>query len=195
MVSIKYSKLSWAPPSVFSKLLVPIQTERGMLQPFPRRLPDNPEWSIYYVVGESQAVLRTIGINFMNMLKYTFCQTKRVKIHFCAQKRALVSSQYRNGMCGETGWRVTGGNPIFMCSRAVRSILHRHHQSHHHQSHRPYPSRATITNRLIHIDCGAGFAGPKSTVSGRLRPPPTVDLSIDVDQPVRYGGAAWIWTV
>ena len=56
----------------------------------------------------------------------------------------------------------------------------------------------TITNRLIHIDCGAGFAGPKSTVGGGLRPPPTVDLSIDVDQPVRYGGrgldmcGAWI---
>ena len=39
----------------------------------------------------------------------------------------------------------------------------------------------TITKRLIHIDCGAGFAGPKSTVGGGLRPPPTVDLSIDVN--------------
>ena len=25
-------------------------------------------------------------------------------------------------------------------------------------------------------------------MGGGLRPPPTVDLSIDVDQPVRYGG-------
>ena len=52
------------------------------------------------------------------------------------------SQLYRNGMCGATGWRVTGKSTIVICLGAVRSILHGHHQSHRHQSHRPYPSRA-----------------------------------------------------
>ena len=77
----------------------------------------------------------------------------------------------------------------------MRSILHRHHQSHRHQSHGSYPSRAhhneqADPHRLINQRWaaaegrrfGAGEAGP----------------TIDVDQPVRYGGrgldmcGAWI---